>query len=111
MANQHLDTDALETLKEIMEDDFSLLIETFVSDSQNRLKELQSLLAAGEPDAVRRCAHSMKGSCGNVGALALADLLMQLETLGQSGSLDGASDILSAAEAEFAQVKQVLQAF
>jgi HPt (histidine-containing phosphotransfer) domain-containing protein len=76
---QHLSYDALNSLKEIMEDDFNFLIETFIQDSQDRLEKLRGLVGSDDLDSVRRAAHSFKGSCSNLGALRLASLCAALE--------------------------------
>lgn len=76
---KHLDYDTLNGLREIMEDDFCLLIETFIQDSRDRLSTLLQFANTDELDNLRRAAHSFKGSCSNIGALRLAELCAQVE--------------------------------
>ena len=104
----HIDHDALTTLKEIMEDDFSLLIDTFIKDSTDRLASLAAELERGDADAVRRSAHSFKGSSSNIGAPLLADLILVLETRGNEGNLEGMQDQLVKVTNEFNLVRQEL---
>ena len=40
-AIDHLDTQTLNSLRQVMEDDFGLLIETFVQDSHERIRVLR----------------------------------------------------------------------
>jgi HPt (histidine-containing phosphotransfer) domain-containing protein len=43
------------------------------------LDEIERSREAGDPDAIRRAAHSLKGSCQNVGATAMATVCHELE--------------------------------
>ena len=107
-ANHHLDYDAIKTLKEIMEDDFFLLIDTFFQDSDTRILTLRTLLHSTDSDAIRRAAHSFKGSCSNLGALYLADLCGALEHKAVAGNLNEINVDLGVIEEEYALVKKML---
>lgn len=105
----HLDYTVLESLKEVMEDDFILLLETFIQDSNERIEKLQALVASDDKDAIRRAAHSFKGSCSNVGAAQLTFLCSDLEKKALAGNLSELQNDLSAIKQEFAQVRDLLQ--
>ena len=109
--NQHLDFDALNTLKEIMEDDFVFLIETFLQDSASRVTTLAELMDGQDSDAIRRAAHSFKGSCSNVGALHLASLCGHLEHKGLNGDFEGIKEDFVGVKQEFELVQQLLHDF
>ena len=109
--NQHLDFDALNTLKEIMEDDFVFLIETFLQDSASRVETLAELINGQDSDAIRRAAHSFKGSCSNVGALHLASLCGHLEHKGLNNDFNGVKDDFVEIKQEFSVVQQLLHDF
>jgi HPt (histidine-containing phosphotransfer) domain-containing protein len=89
-----LDMHVVSELREIMGDDFSLLIETFVNDSCVRFADLDKALSNGDGEAFRRAAHSFKGSAGNLGAKQLTELCRQLEQMGLENRLDDASPLL-----------------
>ena len=110
MINQHLDYDALNALKDIMEDDFSFLIDTFIQDSSERVNQLQVMVnAIGTPaDVIRRAAHSFKGSCGNIGAPYLASLCSLVEAKVLNGNMDGLTADVNVVEQEFTVVKKLL---
>ena len=93
--SQHLDMDALKELKQIMGDEFSLLIETFKNDSVVRIQSIETAIAGGDPEEIRRAAHSFKGSAGNMGATALTELCRTLEDRGHSGKADGCDALLA----------------
>jgi histidine phosphotransfer protein HptB len=106
----HLDQEALTTLKDVMEDDFLLLINTFLQDSENRLKTLNSLIDSDNQDAIRRAAHSFKGSCSNVGAPALAFLCAELEKKAVANDLDKIKQDIDSIKTEYEIVKSLLLA-
>lgn len=106
----HLDQEALATLKDVMEDDFLLLINTFLQDSENRLKTLDSLIDSDNQDAIRRAAHSFKGSCSNVGAPFLASLCAALEKKGVANELADIKQDIDLIKTEYEIVKGLLLA-
>jgi len=108
MSSSHVDIEALEMLKEVMEDEFQLLIDTFVQDSTDRLVTLREALASGDADEVRRAAHSFKGSSSNIGAGPLSEICFALEEGGRTNQLDGLEQKLAEAEVEFEAVKVAL---
>lgn len=103
---ERLDLGHLAELRDLMEDEFELLIEAFVSDGLQRVAQLQAL--ANSADALRRAAHSLKGAASNVGALELARLCADLELLAQSGGLTAAHSLITAIEREFEGVRSSL---
>ncbi len=107
--DQHLDLAALASLKDIMEDDFGLLIDTFINDSEERLLTLAQDLERADADSVRRSAHSFKGSSSNIGAPRLAELCQHLEDRGNEGKLDGLEAQLALVSEEFNHVRAGLR--
>lgn len=107
---EHLDYDTLNTLKEVMEGDFALLIDTFIQDSNDRIRTLNEVIRGSDADSIRRAAHSFKGSSSNIGALQLAALCSTLEKKALENNLDGLVADLEAIAQEFAQVQVSLRA-
>ncbi len=103
---QHLDYDALNSLKDVMEDEFGFLIETFIQDSNDRLEKLHLLVGSDDQDAIRRASHSFKGSCSNLGALRLADLCAGVERKALERNFNSFANDVAEIEAEFLIVKQ-----
>ncbi|WP_111640541.1 Hpt domain-containing protein [Marinimicrobium alkaliphilum] len=110
MSSEHLDRQLLEELEEVMEGEFATLIDTFIRDSAERIAALQKALASRDAEAVRRAAHSFKGSCRNLGAIRLADLCQGMEHQSAQGQLNGQENTLVDIQQEFSQVKLLLQA-
>ncbi|NPU94103.1 MAG: Hpt domain-containing protein [Gammaproteobacteria bacterium] len=106
---RHVDVSALQDLKEIMESEFETLIDTFIADSTNKLEELAAAIAASDADALRKVAHSLKGSSSNICAGELSELARQLEFMGKEGTTSGAAAILQQLRGEFITVAAILQ--
>ncbi len=107
----HVDEETINMLKEVMEDDFNTLLETYISDSQVRIDELKTFLAAGDSDMVRRTAHSLKGSSGNLGATGLADMCLHVEAQSKDGDLSSLEEKLVEIEAEYREVEAVMKSY
>jgi two-component system sensor histidine kinase/response regulator len=57
------------------------------------LGELDHGLSRGDAAAVQRATHSLKGSVGNFAHTRSLELVLRLEQIGRSGSLDGAAEV------------------
>ena len=102
MSNSRLDGNVLAALREVMEDEYPVLLDAFLLDSEKRLKMLHIACERGDVEQLRQTAHSFKGSCGNMGAVQLADLCRQLEELAGDQRLDGSAALIEGVEREFA---------
>ncbi|AXS82422.1 MULTISPECIES: Hpt domain-containing protein [Marinobacter] len=105
----HLDEEALAELQDVMEDEFDVLIQTYLADSRDRIRSLREALEANDSDAFIKTAHSFKGSCINIGAPRLGELSLNAEMAGKESRLEEAPALLDAIEAEFHQVTQRLE--
>ncbi|MBS8242134.1 Hpt domain-containing protein [Marinobacter lipolyticus] len=107
----HLDEEALAELQDVMDEEFDVLIHTYLSDSAERISSLRSALDEGDADALSRTAHSFKGSCLNIGAPRLGALCMEVEEAGRASRLSALEPLLASIESEFRQVRQGLERF
>jgi HPt (histidine-containing phosphotransfer) domain-containing protein len=105
VADIHLDSAVLAGLQDIMEEEYPLLLDTFIADSEERLRLLHAALENADAHELRLAAHSFKGSCSNMGAPLLAQLCKQLEDESSQNVLDDAPDVLEQIEREFAIVR------
>lgn len=76
----------------------------FISTSETIIADLHKAIAAGDPLGVQDKAHSLKSSSGNMGALQLSQLCLQLEKMGQAKDLTQAKNIAQSLEQEFKKV-------
>lgn len=111
---EHLDYETINTLRQVMEEDFGLLIDTFIQDSTDRITVLREVVESADGDAIRRAAHSFKGSSSNIGAPHLTNLCLALEKKAMANSLETNRDALvqnlAEIEQEFAAVHELLRA-
>ncbi len=111
MTDAIIDQEHLTMLKEVMEGEFTVLLETFLDDSTTRLEVLEGTLNKGDSDAFFKAAHSLKGSSGNIGATGLSELCKLAELKGREGDLSEMEPQLSKIRQEFSRVQEALQAF
>lgn len=76
------------------------LIRVFLEDIHARVESLRNALAVGDWEAIRRTAHSIKGSSANFGAHTLVELARQTESGISSGNADGLPGLVEAIAAE-----------
>jgi two-component system sensor histidine kinase/response regulator len=67
------------------------VIDAFLPQLQKIPGELHQALVAGDSDTLKKVAHSLKGSAGNVGAEDVSQLCRQIEEAGQDGNPEAAT--------------------
>lgn len=107
----HIDTEQLAELKEVLEDEFSVLIDTYLTDAKLRLNLIKNGIATQDYEAVRLAAHSLKGASANLGALVLAQICEKLEHDCKVGEYQECHIQLNEITQELQQVEQVLSAY
>lgn len=108
MATNHLNFEQLTELKEVLEDEFSVLINTYLQDAVLRQQMITAAVTTGDYDSVRLAAHSLKGASANLGALLLADICEQLEHDCRAGRYQDCALLSQKINDEFALVKAEL---
>ena len=104
-----LDLETLDMLEGVMGDDFQVLLSTFEEDSQQNLCHIREAIGLGDADALRRAAHSQKGSSGNLGAPRLSELCASLEAQAAAGDLSQARELEAQINSEMDKVREALQ--
>ena len=107
-ALQHIDENMLTELRDVMEEDFPLLIETFLRDSLQRLAAIREAFQNVQAREFSRACHTLKGSCINLGLDRLADLCRQGELMGGAGELGRGGALLEEMDAEYRIVRELL---
>ncbi|MGM0449875.1 MAG: Hpt domain-containing protein [Pseudomonadota bacterium] len=108
---QHIDHDALAELRDVMEEEFVILVNTFLQDADDRLRQLRESVEAADPDNLRKVAHSFKGSCINIGAPELAERCREAEERGRDEELSDIDACIGAIEQELEAVREALTRF
>jgi two-component system, sensor histidine kinase and response regulator len=104
----------LTRLEEAFEDDTSGIAELLEMALETGAKHRRSLadgLAAGDANVVARAAHSIKGSAGNIGAGAVAQLAAELEERARGGDLSDAPARAASIEEGYALLTERVRAY
>jgi len=110
MMQPTIDQATFDELKETAGAAFAVeLVDTFLSEAPTMLAELRRAYAAGDAEAFRRTAHSLKSNGNTFGALSLAQLAKTLELSGMEPVRAAAGAPLAALDAEYARVAQALK--
>lgn len=105
MTDQIIDEAALAELRSIMGDDFQLLIDTFINDSEQRIVALQEAVDNRDAELLRTSAHSFKGSSLNISAGRLTKICQDLEDRGRELRLEGVDIALEDLKIAYDDVK------
>lgn len=107
-----LDSKALDKLKDIAGDEsfFKELIASFLSTSPQLIADMHHALEQGDAAKVKRAAHTLKSGSADFGAMKLSEFCKELEMLGKSGEIEGASQLIKQIETEYNRVKSALEA-
>jgi HPt (histidine-containing phosphotransfer) domain-containing protein len=84
------------------------LIDVYLVDASKRVVELRRALETSDLEAFIRQAHTLKSSSAEVGAIELAGMAKEMESLGRSGRLDGIAERISRFEELYGRVKAAL---
>ena len=85
------------------------LVDTFCEEAPQMLKDLRTALAAGEADAFRRAAHSLKSNSHTFGADKLGEMARALELGSFDAAVAGGTSALDALQHEYARVAAALK--
>ena len=107
MSDIHMDEQVISSLREVMEGGFADLLDTFLSDSEERIDQLHNAQEARDLMAV---AHSFKGSSSNMGATRLALLCGQLEERAQKKQLADIKELVIEINDEYQMVRRLYRA-
>lgn len=100
MTAVRLDTAMIADLKDILEDEFEELIETYIQDTQRKLVMLSEYQRLRQADEIRKITHSLKGASVNLGLNHLGTLCFQVESRVLSEGSSALSNEIDAISAE-----------
>ena len=83
----------------------------FLTDAPERLAALSAHAQAGDAQAVRYEAHTLKGAAANMGGLTLANLAEQVENAARADDLDRAKALLPEMAASYTALANALALF
>jgi PAS domain S-box-containing protein len=113
---QILDQTVLESLRQLQQlqepDEGDILVEIidlFLQDTPNKLSLISKAIDEADAKALEHTAHSLKSSCGNLGARYMHRICADLEALGRSQQITAAVNLLAKLQTEYARVKMALE--
>ncbi len=106
-----IDETTLETLKEIMEDEFGSLISSYLEDSPSHVDDIHKASQEADKEILIRAAHTLKSSSNNVGATALGDVAKDIEQFAKEGNLDAIGPLLPRLKVAHHKTSEFLQKY
>ena len=107
-----IDMTVIETLRELGGDDdpglVGELIDLYLLDAPDRLRELEQALEERDVDLLERAAHTLKSASANIGAIFLSDLCQDLECLAREASIETAGELVAKSLEAFDDAQQAL---
>ncbi|MBH25913.1 MAG: hypothetical protein CMH57_16015 [Myxococcales bacterium] len=85
------------------------IIDLFLKQVPERLAALRQSFADGDAAAIAHIAHSLKSSCGNLGARAMASLVLEIEEEAREVNLERVAPLLDALDEEMGRVRALLE--
>ncbi len=85
------------------------IIQTFLSDTTQRLQKLEAAYTQADFEQLRKLAHGLKGTSSQVGAITLHRLATELEALSLAKSSTKMKTLLQQMTVEYAKVSVALQ--
>lgn len=112
-ACSHLDAATLRKLQDMSEQMSETsfvrnLLERFLQGTPERLRALQAAAVVSDRETLEFQAHTLKSSCGYVGAKVMARVCQTLESSARAGDTRDAGQLVAELEASFALVSSRL---
>jgi CheY-like chemotaxis protein len=109
-----VNSDALDRLRDLrvsgQPDPVAEIIDLFLQQTPDLLRSLQQAYDANDVESLGMTAHTLKGSCANLGAEQMAAWCRELESMARQGTLPSERTLPAQLEHEFAAVRQILEA-
>jgi HPt (histidine-containing phosphotransfer) domain-containing protein len=110
MSEAIIDDAAFRELQDSAGADFvSELVDTFCEEAPQMLAQLRAALAAGQADAFRRAAHSLKSNSQTFGAVTLGTMARELELQGIGADPATTLQRIDALDAQFERTAVALR--
>ncbi|USE36322.1 response regulator [Endozoicomonas sp. SCSIO W0465] len=110
-SKQHplIDQSIFNSLKELMEEEFPVLINSYLEDAPKLMADIQSSSKDANREVLVRAAHTLKSSSNNLGATQLAMIAADVEREGQANKIGAASALISLLESTLDETMKALR--
>lgn len=89
-------------------EEFMELVDIFVTSAEEDIQKLNEALCIDDSKAVAEAAHSLKGSSGNLGFSAIADLASKIEQGARKNELTDLDSFSGIISGEIEKIKDVI---
>ena len=103
-----VDLEMFQDMKELMEEDFPLLLETYLDDTPLLLEQINSANSTGNPQGLTAPAHQLKSTSASLGFTTLEALASQLEDIGNGADSSEAVALCEQVNTNYAQLTPFL---
>lgn len=103
----------MDRLREMGVDDDELvqeLVDLYYSQAEGLIKQLEHAVQTGEAQDIKQFSHKLCGASATCGMNAIVPFLRQLESMGDSGELDGAEKLCSIVSRQYIEIQNFLNA-
>ena len=108
-----LDPNAMKRLESMLGKKASALLPKLIDDFFKEAVKLQEqarqTLEQGKSEDLRRAVHTLKSNAKNFGAMVLAELCQEVESLAKAGTSEGVAELLTKIETEYPKVRAALE--
>ena len=99
-AQEVIDTEQFEDMRDLLEEDFSDLVQTYIVDSRARVESLRDALARADDATGFDIAHTLKGASANIGAPRLTECCALMQEACRHNTITEQGDLLEHIAAE-----------
>ena len=107
-AGPAVDKAAINQLRQFGDELVQKVTKTFLDTSPTRVAAVRSAFVANDAARLEMEAHTLKSSCGQLGARRMEDLCEFIETSAHNRHVDEAAPMVPLLEAEFKRVQEEL---
>jgi two-component system sensor histidine kinase/response regulator len=106
-----VDANTLRILQDESESDLSELVDIFSSSAPTTMAQIRDALQRANASDLSMAAHTLKGSCSNLGKSPLLLLCAQIEEIARRGTIAGTADLVASAEQELRSFIEALKPY
>ncbi len=106
-----IDQQILAALKELMEEEFPALINSYIEDAPKLLADILSSSKEAEREVLVRAAHTLKSSSSNLGAKQLAAIAEGIEKQSQANKMGAAAALIPPLQTALDETMEALAKF
>ncbi len=106
LKNEILNHEQFEEMRELLEEDFADLVQTYIVDSKQRIVSLRIAQQTNDNANGFEIAHALKGASANLGATQLVLLSDQLQEACRANQIDSQAEVVEKTALALQDVEQ-----